>query len=190
MERTIIYFDTAGPDNTEQTLRAGLIRAQELGLRHIVVSSLSGDTALRVADAFKGLPVTIVAVTEREGGRITQADRDRLEALGVKVLIGIHAFHGAESSVYDAFGGASHEKVIAETLRWFSQGTKVAVECVLMAVDGGLVPAGEEVLSFGGTSRGTDTALVMRSAGVWDMFSRDRSKRPQIREILAMPRGE
>ena len=37
----------------------------------------------------------------------------------------------------DVLGGAAHEKVIAETLRWFSQGTKVAVECVLMAVDGG-----------------------------------------------------
>jgi len=86
-------------------------------------------------------------------------------------------------------GGAAHEKVIAETLRWFSQGTKVAVECVLMAVDAGFVPAGEEVLSFGGTGKGTDTALIMRSAGTWDIFCRDRSRRPQIREILAMPRA-
>jgi hypothetical protein len=188
MERTIIYFDSAGPDNTEQTLRPGLDRAKELGLRHVVVASLSGETAFKVADAFRELPVNILAVTEREGSRISQADKERLEALGVQVLIGIHAFHGVESAVYDVLGGAAHEKVIAETLRWFSQGTKVAVECVLMAVDAGLVPAGEEVLSFAGTGKGTDTALILRSAGTWDMFSRDRSKRPQIREILAMPR--
>jgi hypothetical protein len=116
------------------------------------------------------------------------ADRERLEARDVKVLIGIHAFHGVESAVYDVLGGAAHEKVIAETLRWFSQSTKVAVECVLMAVDAGLVPAGEEVLSFGGTGGGTDTALIIKSAGSWDLLSRDRSKRLQIREIVAMPR--
>jgi hypothetical protein len=190
MERAIIYFDRGGPDNTEQTLRAGLARARELGLRYVVVASLSGETACRAAGVFSELPVVIVAVTEREGRRMSQADRERLEALGVQVLTGIHAFHSVESAVYDVLGGAAHEKVIAETLRWFSQGTKVAVECVLMAVDGGLVPAGEEVLSFGGTGKGTDTALIMRSAGVWDLFSRDKAKRLQIREILAMPRAK
>ncbi len=188
MERTIIYFDSAGPHNTEHTVCAGLTRAEELGLKHVVVASLTGATAFRVVDAFRELPVTIVAVTERAGGRMSEADRERLEALGVRVLTGIHAFHGVESAVYDVLGGAAHEKVIAETLRWFSEGTKVAVECVLMAVDAGLVPAGEEVLSFGGTGKGTDTALILRSGGTWDIFSRDRSKRPQIREILAMPR--
>jgi hypothetical protein len=190
MKRPIIYHESAGSHNTEETLRAGRDRAQELGLRHVVVASLSGETAAKAAEAFRGLPVTIVAVTERVGSRMDQENRQHLESLGVTVLIGIHAFHGAESAVHDVLGGAAHEKIIAETLRWFSQGTKVAVECVLMAVDGGLVPAGEEVLAFGGTSGGADTALIMRSAGVWDLFSTDRSKRPQIREILAMPRGE
>ncbi len=188
MEGKIIYFDSGGPENTEQTVGAGLARARELGLKYVVVASLSGETALKVAEAFRGLEVRIIAVTERGGGPISKENRRRLEELGIRVLSGIHAFHGVDSAATDVFGGAAYEKVMAETLRWFSQGTKVAVECVLMAADAGLIPAGEEVLSFGGTGSGTDTALILKSAGVWDMFSKDKAKRLEIREILAMPR--
>jgi len=34
----------------------------------------------------------------------------------------------------------------------------------------------EEVLSFGGTGSGSDIALILKGAGVWDMFSRDKAK--------------
>ena len=188
MKREIIYFEGPGSEHTEETLKAGQVRARQLGIRYVVVASLSGETALQAVETFNELDVNLIAVTECQGKRMSEEIRSRLRALGVQVLTGIHAFHSVDSAICDVFGGAAYEKVIASVLRWFSEGTKVAVECALMAVDAGLIPAGEEILSFGGTGGGTDTALVLKSAGVWDMFSRDKSERLEIREILTMPR--
>jgi hypothetical protein len=52
----------------------------------------------------------------------------------------------------------------------------------MMAVDAGLIPEGEEVISVAGTARGSDSVLIIRSAA---------SKRfldLRVLEILAKPR--
>jgi len=71
---------------------------------------------------------------------------------------------------------------VRETLYTFSQGMKVAVECLLMAAEAGLLAMDQEVISIGGTSDGADTAIVC-----WPAYPRTFLSF-EVREILAKPR--
>jgi len=79
-------------------------------------------------------------------------------------------------------GGSAPEEIVRDTLYRFSQGTKVAVEYLLMAADAGLLDMDQEAISIGGTDSGADTAIVCQPA-----FSRSFHEL-EIREILARPR--
>jgi CO dehydrogenase nickel-insertion accessory protein CooC1 len=68
--------------------------------------------------------------------------------------------------------------LMANLLRCFGQGIKVAFEIVMMATDAGLCTLGEEVIAMAGTARGCDTALVVHAASSRDM------KKLRINEIL------
>jgi hypothetical protein len=89
--------------------------------------------------------------------------------------------HGLDVAFTQKFSGIHPAQIVANSLRRFGEGTKVAIECVMMAVDAGLVPEGEEVLSVAGTARGADTVLLIKSAA---------SKRfldLKVLEVLAKP---
>jgi uncharacterized protein len=73
--------------------------------------------------------------------------------------------------------------IVAQALRRFGEGAKVCCEIVMMAVDAGLVPEGEEVFSVAGTARRADTVLLIRSAASKRFFDL------KVLEILAKPRG-
>jgi hypothetical protein len=62
MEKSILYFENAGEENTKATLRAASERTSQLGIRDIVVATTHGRTAIRARDVF-GLNANIVAVT-------------------------------------------------------------------------------------------------------------------------------
>ncbi|MRR10013.1 hypothetical protein EG831_08080, partial [bacterium] len=55
------YFEQPGPGNTAETLRLARRRADELGIRQVLVATTSGATAALAAETFKGCHV--VAVT-------------------------------------------------------------------------------------------------------------------------------
>jgi len=59
---------------------------------------------------------------------------------------------------------------------------KVAVECLLMAADAGLLDMSQEVISIAGTSSGADTAIVCKPAYPRTFLQLE------IREVLAKPR--
>lgn len=67
IERTIFYFDRPGPVNTKTTIELAKGRAMELGINHIVVASLTGETALEVAKAVQKTNIKVVCVTFRSG---------------------------------------------------------------------------------------------------------------------------
>jgi hypothetical protein len=67
------------------------------------------------------------------------------------------------------------------------QGFKVCIEVILIASDLGALNIGEDVIAVAGTGRGADTAIVARATKTNDMFSKDKSKKLEVREILAMP---
>ena len=71
--------------------------------------------------------------------------------------------------------------LIADTLRLFGQGVKVAVEISIMAADAGTLLGGD-IVAIGGSGRGADAALVLRPANQSDLFDM------RIREIICKPR--
>jgi uncharacterized protein len=75
----------------------------------------------------------------------------------------------------------SEETVIADTLRMFGQGVKVAVEIVAMASDANLLPVAD-VIAVAGTGRGADTCILV-AANSSNLFFDIK-----VREILAKPR--
>ncbi len=188
MELKTLLFDTQGPQNTEATLQIARERAETLGIRQAVVASSHGGTACKAQAVFAPLGARVIAVSichgwESEGWPMTAAEKRSLEELGVIVHTGIHALgDGVGSAFSDKNGGRTTEEIVRETLYRFSQGMKVAVECLLMAADAGLLDMGQEVIAIAGTSSGADTAIVCMPA-----YPRT-FQQLEIREILAKPR--
>ena len=59
-KKSIIYFSEPGEDNTDETLKAAIERADELLIRDVVVASTRGETGLKVVKTFKGYNVVVV----------------------------------------------------------------------------------------------------------------------------------
>lgn len=68
----IFYFERPGPVNTEKALELGASRALELHIEHLVVPSLTGQSAWRAAEKLEALQAQnkpkLVCVTFRAGG--------------------------------------------------------------------------------------------------------------------------
>ena len=168
---TILRFPTPGPENTRLAADAAVSRLSALGLKDIVVASNTGVSAKQVlASLGSAGPVNLVVVTHHVGFREPGQDemspevRAELAAAGVKILTASHLFAGVERAVTKQFGGLFSGGVVSNTLRLFGEGAKVAVEIAVMALDAGLIPYGRDIMSLGGSGRGTDTALIVRPA--------------------------
>ncbi|MCD6095643.1 MAG: hypothetical protein J7J99_03650 [Thermoprotei archaeon] len=188
-DKIIRYFDKPGPQNTEKTIEIAKKRAKELNIKYIVVATSSGETGIKVAEAFKDMDIQIIAVTLHAGRwKVYEAPDPekikRLKEMGVKVLTCTHALLGnIEMAIRERFGGGMMPaELIAHTLYRFSQGMKVAIEVTLMAADAGLIPVDKEVIAIAGTDKGADTALVLKPAYTNEFFNLE------VREIIAMPR--
>jgi hypothetical protein len=185
-ETSIVYFDTIGANNTEETLRLAKARAIELGIKRIVVATTQGDTAVSAAKEFKGYKV--IVVTHVTGLRVpgeqelTSENRQKIEKLGAVIFTGTHAFGGISRAARTAMATQVLGDFMANTLRMFGQGMKVAVEITMMAADAGLISLEEDVIAIAGTGRGADTAIVVKPAYAHDAFSL------RIKEIICKPR--
>lgn len=193
MEKSIIYFDNVGEENTDAIVKAAAKRALELGISHIVVASTSGKTALKMAEAVKDSDIKVIGISHQYGQKekgqweVEEEYKKKLEALGAVITTQSHMFSGIERSITKKFGGYSRLEVISDTLRsLFGKGFKVAIEAAIMAADSGHIPVSDttEVIAIGGTRWGADVALVLRPAHSSDFFSL------QVREIIAMPRAK
>jgi uncharacterized protein len=158
MEEKITYFESSGTENTEETLRLAVERAKARGIKKIVLASTRGETARLAMEKFAGKDIKLVVVPHQYGfmaeQRFPPALVAELEKKGHKVHFSTMLFHT------DNFYGEKAPSIIANTLRAFCQGMKVAVEIILMAADGGCVAIGEQVIAVTGTGRGADTAVV------------------------------
>jgi len=188
MELTTYVYEEGGPHNTEMTLEIAVRRAQALGIRQMVVASSHGGTARQLHALAAPLGIRVMAVTishvwEDKGWCMDEATAADLRALGIPVITGIHALgDGVGSAFTRAHGGRVPEEIVRETLYRFCQGMKVAVECVLMAADAGLLDMSREVVAIAGTGSGADTAIVVKPA-----YPR-KFHELEIREVLAKPR--
>ncbi|MEN6610843.1 MAG: pyruvate kinase alpha/beta domain-containing protein [Methanoregulaceae archaeon] len=186
------YFDSPGPANTEDAARIAVERAGELGIKIVVVASSSGETAKKFFSAMKGTGLSLVVVTHVMGfskpgeWEFSEKTAGDLRAQGVRIVTGTHVLSGLERSISRSqkLSGASRTEAIAEALRrTVAVGLKVAVECVLIAADQGVIPVDQEVIAVGGTATGSDTVCVIRPAYTASYFDL------QVREIAAMPRN-
>jgi hypothetical protein len=181
-----VYFEKPGRGNTERTLQIAKARAEELGIRTILVATTSGATGVRAAEEFRGF--NVVVVTHSTGFKqpnvqeLTEKNRRAIEAAGAKILTCQHALGGVGRAVRKKLGTYELEEIIAYTLRVFGEGMKVACEIAMMAADAGLVRTGEPVIAIAGTGRGADTAVVLRPANAQAFFDM------RIMEILCKPR--
>jgi len=186
MESKIVYFEKPGSQNTEAVLNIAKQRAEELGIKTIVVATTEGNTAVKAMEVFSGLKV--IAVTHVTGFRepniqeCTEENRKLVESKGGIVLTAAHAFGGISRAMRNKFNTYVTGDIISNTLYIFGQGMKVACEIALMAADSGLVRTDEEIISIAGTGLGADTAVVLTPVNTRDFFDL------KVKEILCKPR--
>jgi hypothetical protein len=131
-----VYFDKRGKENTTETARLALERANELGIGYIVVASNTGFTARH----FVGKGPKVVCVTHQMGFREPGTDemgptvRAELKEAGRDVLTTTHLFGNVERAVTRGHGGLYVGGIMSAAFRMFSQGTKVCVEIAVMAL--------------------------------------------------------
>jgi hypothetical protein len=193
IKRDIVYFEKAGAQNTDDTIKLARERANELKISYVVVASSSGETGVKAARAFKGTGVKIVVVGHQVGfskpgiRELEEPFIKELYGLGAVVVEQTHALSGVERSISRRLGGASRVESIAEALRTLiSVGAKVCVEISIMAADSGNVPVDgkTEIIAIGGTWNGADTACVILPAHANNFFDM------QVREFIAIPRDK
>jgi hypothetical protein len=186
MEKKIEYFENPGAENTDKLIELVKDRSAELGINDIVVASVSGESALKLARAMP--EANISSITHHagfRGGDELELDPkyfQEMQERGISIYAGSHALSGVGRGISNKFSGVTPVEVIAETLRLFSQGVKVCVEISIMAADAGLIPTDKEIIAMGGTAKGLDSALVLKSAHMSNFFEL------RVREIIAMSR--
>ena len=179
-------FEKPGRDNTDNALELAYNRAKDLGINEVVVASSKGYTARKVLDVFKDF--TVIVVTYHCGFKepfqpvMPDSVRIELESGGATVISATHALSGVERSIFNKYSGAYPVLIVADTLRLFGQGTKVAVEIAIMAADGGAL-SGRDVVSIGGTGKGADAALILKPANQSQLFDL------RVREVICKPRN-
>ena len=209
-------FDRPGPINTNEVIK--IVNAASSRYKYLVTASITGDSALKLAERSRDKEVICVTcpqgmnweiekmsegpfstIPELEQIRnewvrqgltrvpmgITQKNKDRLDQLKIKIVQGTIPFFGPTFSIRLHLQKTTDLDLMAKTLELISTGTLVCLECVLMAVDAGVISEGEEVIALAGTERGLDTAWVIRASASHNLFHPLKGVR--FIELLAKP---
>ncbi|MBI5848496.1 MAG: hypothetical protein HZB31_11225 [Nitrospirae bacterium] len=192
-------------------------RATSLGVRKIIVVSSAGRTAKECAQYFNPNEFDIIVVTDRAHSwwpidqipesyrdtfrqewpfEVTESDyacgiapdsavAQELYKLGVKRIVqGTEVFRGILWS-----SGLNLNLVVAETLKLFGDGVKVAIECALMACDAGAVEPGETIISIALPPMKSHAALVIQATPSDELFGVTWQRRAhpglRVREIIS-----
>ena len=163
MEEKIVYFEKPGKENTGEVIGLVLERAESRNIRKIVVASTRGNTAKSISEAVEGKNIHLVVVPWQFGFKgkenpFPQEFADELRGKKHLVHFGTMLFHTTD--LYNT----NVPQALANILRAFGQGTKVCIEIILMACDGGCIGIGEKVIAVAGTGSGADTGVVATAA--------------------------
>jgi len=162
MQRTIEYFEEKGRANAERTLELASQRAREAGIGCIVLASTRGYTAGKALGICTDLNLIAVGI-----------GRDRFPEEQAEL------FQRTGKLIFSQEIDYEYPPDMQRAFRRFGQGTKVAVEVVVCAVQAGLVEVGDRVIGVGGSGGGADTALVITAS--WDFSD------IHISEIICKP---
>lgn len=193
MESKTVYFENPGKENTDATFKIVKKRADELGIKTIIVASTRGFSALKATEFFKGYNLIVVShcfgFKEPNADEFGAENRKIVESKGVKIITAAHAFGGLcralrQGDIPQAQSTYVVGDVVAETLRIFGQGMKVCCEIAVMAADAGLARTDQEVISIAGVGKlgGADTAIVVKPEASHRFFDM------RVKEVLCKPR--
>ena len=186
IDKNIVYFERVGKENTDNLIDIVAKRLREGDVHHVVVASSLGPTGLKFAQRL-AKDTHLVVVSSHPGRHkpgvwdFDLAILKELEGLGCTVIRQTHVLSGLDRSISGKFSGISHTEFLAESLRkLFGNGMKVAIECAIMAADGGVIPI-EKTIAVGGHGKGADCAIVALPAHANNFFDF------RVLEILAKP---
>lgn len=192
--RPTFYFRSRGEVNTRKALELARERALQLKLLKIVVASETGRSALKALQFLQGTELKLIVVTHYPArtwgpkGEIPiglarpeyRHVKRYLEEQGAIVVQGTRPFAGIGRALgWDAPVPATF---VDKALELFSSGTKIAIEAALMATDAGALDMGEEVVTLGGTYKGLDTALLVKTSFSGNLFTDF-----EVLEVIAKP---
>ena len=199
-KRTTVIFEKGGEEHTEETLKIALEAAKERKIDTVLISTSTGGTGLKAIEVFKNSKIKLVFVRHQTGYPVKGKQmmptevKAKLEKVGKIVTCTDVLTGGVEVGV----GRQRPEKeqpqeaglpfivppvnvVVANTLRLFSQGTKVCAEIAMMAVDCDAVGIDKPIVCVAGSHAGADTALVITPA------ASNRIRDLKLHEILVKP---
>ena len=160
-----------GVKGTADLIEAVAERVKESGVASVVVASNKGKSALRLAEALKGV-AKVVSVTE------FTYDEDVKKSMK---KLGVTAVERADLPIQE-------RREMREALLFFGAGVKAALEVAAIAAEKGV--AAGRVVAVAGSRGGLDTALVVRPAPPSEFSSPDPEKRMAVLEIIALPLNE
>ena len=167
IEKKVIYV-TPGVEGTNSLVKAVSMRALEEGVDSIVVASMKGKAALKIAEEVKNT-VKVVSVTEFSYGENVKKAMKKLKIIAVE---------NADLPIQD-------RKEMREALEIFGSGVKAALEVASISAEKGLVK--DKTIAVAGGKGGLDTAILLRPAAPNDFNNPDPEKRMSVLEILALP---
>jgi hypothetical protein len=203
--RLVRFFESVGEENTEETIKSAVDRAEEGDIKTIIVASTSGKTSVRVAEQLRkrGLGPKVICVSgppswkkfpEYKFPLIKESTRRKMDEMGIRLINDVE-----EPFRPITFRNWWEKKTVQvprpeSDLFWMTlicvggHGFRTAIEVVFMTEEAKAINTGEMVISVAGTATGADTAIVMKTSKFEDAVSVDPEKRMKIREILAIPK--
>jgi uncharacterized protein len=204
--RIVYFFEEPGEKNTDDVINAVSDRAKDGDIKAVIVASVSGRMAVKIAESLKalGLETKVVCVTgppswQKDAPQylfplIAEKERRKLKALRVELVDQIN-----EPFKPIIFRDWWEKKTLTiphpeSDLFWMTlicvggHGLRTAAEATFMAVEAGSVRTGQRVIGVAGTNRGLDSAIVLKATKFDDAVGRDSGNRMKVEEILAMPK--
>lgn len=181
-------FNNPGAENTDKVIELAVEKAELYGIKTIIAATGSGKTAFKLAERAAGRGIKIVAVTHCTGflkpdfQELTESNREKLNSLGIKVVTGTHALGTVGRAVRRKYGTYEIDEIIANSLRIFGQGVKVAVEISMMAADAGAASTTELAIAIGGSEEGADCAVILKPDNTHNFFD------IKVNEIICKPK--
>jgi hypothetical protein len=201
--KEIMYFNRPGRTNTDRMIEFLKGKLADLDIKHVMIAWSSGYTLRKFleATATSGLELNIVAVTNPEGGTINgknvsidAATRKDLAKKGIKVVYLNDDLKLGEPMAPDQWQQKMRNMLLPwlpahidplsmeagvdlSMLLMISQGFRVSVGCLVLAVKHGLIPEGERVLCLSGLATASvhHAGLTPRTCYVEEILSFERN---------------
>ncbi len=189
-EKNVRFYQESGKDNTLETFEAVAARVENLDLNYVIVATTTGETGAKAVEFFEDIEADLIVVAHQYGfrsdGKIELEDeyRDIIEDSSyTRLVVTPDILTRVPKIARGKYDGFTYLDMISDTLKLFSEGMKVCVECTIQAADSGNVSVNEEIAVMAGTGKGADTGVILESKHSHKLFDID------VKEIVCMPRN-